>query len=320
MRDVTRRYGQFTAVDDISLEVPEGAIMGLIGPSGSGKTTIIRMLNGTIEPTAGEVLVLGENPRRFKRRTSERIGYMPQHFELYEELTAYENVSFAASLFGVLWPSRPRRVREVLQMLELWDARDRRASSLSGGMQRRLMLAAALVHRPILLFIDEPTAGIDPILRQTVWDEFRRLRNNGNTLLVTTQYVGEAEYCDKVVMIAEGKLIAMGEPEKLRHEALGGDVIEIRTTRAVDGALLSDTPGVKEVRQDRPRQLLVVTDQAGTTVPRLIDAVRAQGVEVESSSEYHPTFDEVFTELVTRAQRRQEQAKRGEDEYGKRAA
>ncbi|HEX9017465.1 MAG TPA: ABC transporter ATP-binding protein [Chloroflexota bacterium] len=299
---ITRRFGDFTAVDSISMEVPPGTILGLIGPSGSGKTTIIRMLNGTLKPTSGEVRVLGEVPTRFHRSVRERIGYVPQHFELYEELTAAENVSFVASLFGVLWPGRSKRVRRVLQMLDLWEVRHRRARSLSGGMQRRLSLASALVHSPDLFFIDEPTAGIDPILRQTIWEEFRNLRDEGRTLLVTTQYVGEAEHCDLVALIAGGRLIALDQPDRLRQEALGGDVIEIRTARAFDGAVLADVQGVKDVRQDNPRRLLVTAEQAGTTTPRLLQAVSAQGGEVVSSSEYHPTFDEVFTELVTRTQ------------------
>ncbi len=321
MRDVTRRFGSLTAVDGISLEVSGGTILGIIGPSGSGKTTVIRMLNGTLEPSSGDVRVLGESPRRFTRGTRERIGYMPQRFELYEELTAEENVSFAASLFGVLWPRRPRRVRQVLQMLELWDAQKRRAKSLSGGMRRRLMLAAALVHNPSLLFIDEPTAGIDPVLRQSIWKEFRRLRDEGRTLLITTQYVGEAEYCDRVAVIAEGRLIALDEPERLRQEALGGDVIEIQTTRTVDGASLAGTPGIKEVRQTGPRRLLVVTEEAGTTTPRLLDAVRELGADVVSSSEYHPSFDEVFTELLARSQRieRPEDKEKGRSDVGRAA-
>lgn len=302
MRDATRRFGDFMAVDGVSLEVPQGTILGFIGPSGSGKTTTIKLLNGTLEPTAGEVRVLGEDPRHFHRRTRECIGYMPQHFVLYDELTASENVSFVASLFGVLWPERTKRVRNILQLLDLWDARDRRAKSLSGGMQRRVALAAALVHRPALLFIDEPTAGIDPILRQTIWGEFRRLRDEGRTLLITTQYVGEAEYCDQVALIADGKLIALGEPEKLRHEALGGDVIEVVTGRSVDGALLTDLPGVREVRQPGPRRLLVVAEDAGTVTPRLLESIRDQQVEVVSSNEYHSSFDEVFAELVSRNQ------------------
>ena len=144
-----------------------GTILGIIGPSGSGKTTTIRLLTGALAPDDGQVRVLGEDPRTFRRRTRERIGYMPQQFTLYADLTARENVDFVASLFGMLWRTRHRRTREVLQLVDLWDARGRRAGRLSGGMQRRLELASALVHDPDLLFLDEPTAGIDPILRAT---------------------------------------------------------------------------------------------------------------------------------------------------------
>src|SRR5438874_1261928 len=196
MEDVGRRFGDLQAVSGVSLDVPEGAILGLIGPSGSGKTTVVRMLTGVLAPTTGRLCVLGEEPRRFHRKTRERIGYMPQHFVLYPDLTVEENISFVASLFGLLWRRRRRRVRQALELVELWDVRRRRASQLSGGMQRRLELAWALVPEPALLGLDEPTAGNDPVLRQTIWEEFRRLRSAGRTLFVTTQYVGEAEYCD----------------------------------------------------------------------------------------------------------------------------
>ena len=143
-----------------------GTILGVIGPSGSGKTTTVRMLTGALRPTNGDDPRPRRGPARFRRETRERIGYMPQQFTLYPDLTARENVDFVGSLFGMLWRRRRRRVREVLELLDLWDARDRRASDLSGGMQRRLELACALVHEPVLLFLDEPTAGIDPILRE----------------------------------------------------------------------------------------------------------------------------------------------------------
>jgi ABC-2 type transport system ATP-binding protein len=137
LANATRRFGDVLAVDDVTLEVPSGAILGIIGPSGSGKTTLVRMLTGTLEPSAGTLRVLGQEPRKFSRHTRERIGYMPQHFVLYEELTASENLSFVASLFGLLWPKRRRKVREVLELVDLWEARGRRAQHLSGGMQRR---------------------------------------------------------------------------------------------------------------------------------------------------------------------------------------
>jgi ABC-2 type transport system ATP-binding protein len=302
MEGVSRRYGEVAAVDNITLEVPPGTILGVIGPSGSGKTTLIRMLTGTLEPTEGKLTVLGQTPRKFTRHAREKIGYMPQHFVLYEELTASENLSFVASLFGLLWPKRGRRVNEMLKLVDLWDARGRRARQLSGGMQRRLELACALVHDPVLLFVDEPTAGLDPMLRQRIWTEFRRLREVGRTLVVTTQYVGEAEYCDAVAVLAHGRLIALAAPEDLRHMALGGEVIEIETAQSFDASTLERIDGVRSVRQNAPRHFLVVTDDAGVAMPRLLQAIQGTGVEVLSSSEYRPSFDEVFAALVAKAE------------------
>jgi ABC-2 type transport system ATP-binding protein len=301
MAGVSRRYGEMAAVDDISLQVNAGTILGVIGPSGSGKTTLIRMLTGTLEPSSGQLTVLGQIPRKFTRHTREKIGYMPQHFVLYEELTASENLSFVASLFGLLWPKRGRRVKEMLKLLELWDARGRRARHLSGGMQRRLELACALVHDPMLLFVDEPTAGLDPLLRQKIWAEFRRLRERGRTLVVTTQNVGEAEYCDAVAVLLHGRLIALAAPEELRRMALGGEVIEIETAQAFDAATLEQVSGVRAVRQSAPRHFLVISDDAGAAIPRLLQVIQGAGVEVLSSNEYRPSFDEVFSELVSRA-------------------
>lgn len=300
MADVSRRFGDVEAVSHVTLDVAEGSILGLIGPSGSGKTTIIRMLTGTLRPTSGRLRVLGEEPRRFRRRTRERIGYVPQLFVLYPDLSVAENLSFVASLFGVAWWKKRRRIKEVLQLVELWDARNRRAKDLSGGMQRRLVLASALVHQPRLLFVDEPTAGIDPILRQTIWDELRRLRDSGHTLLVTTQYVGEAEYCDRVALLATGRLIALAEPEQMRREVIGGEAIEIETARAIDPDVLAGVPGVEAVRQDTPRKLRVIAHDAGTATPRIVEAIAAHGGTVVSASEYRPSFDDIFAELVAR--------------------
>jgi ABC-2 type transport system ATP-binding protein len=299
-RGVSRDFDDVKAVDDVSLEVPRGTILGVIGPSGSGKTTLVRLLTGTLVPSSGELRVLGEEPRRFTRHTRERIGYMPQNFVLYEELTAQENLDFVAALFGLTWPKRGRRVREVLQLVELWDARSRRARQLSGGMQRRLELACALVHQPDLLFMDEPTAGIDPMLRLTVWNEFRRLRDIGRTLVVNTQYVGEAEYCDQVAVLAHGKVVALADPGELRRSALGGEVIEVETSQPFDGVLLQRVPGVRRVDQSTPRRMLLITEEAGAATPRVLEEISAAGGQVVSSSEYVPSFDEVFSKLVAR--------------------
>lgn len=295
---VTRAFDDRVVVDDISFEVAAGTILGVVGPSGSGKTTTVRMLTGTLGRSSGEIRVLGEDPMRFSRRVRGRIAYMPQLFSLYEDLSAQENVGFVAALYGIGPLRRRRLIRRALEVVDLVDARHRLARDLSGGMQRRLELACALVHSPEVLFIDEPTAGIDPILRQSIWDELRNLREEGRTLLVTTQYVAEAEYCDRVALIADGELVALDEPEALRQKVFGGDVLQVDTRRAVDPEILAGVRGVDNVRQASPRTLMVTVAEAATMTPLIIDTMRAGGVEVAGIEEHQPTFDEVFTGLV----------------------
>ncbi|HYH92322.1 MAG TPA: ABC transporter ATP-binding protein [Candidatus Saccharimonadales bacterium] len=297
---VTKRFDDETAVEDLTLHVPSGTILGIIGPSGAGKTTTVRMLTGALGPTEGEVRVLGEDPVRFRRATRQQIGYMPQQFTLYRDLSARENVDFVASLYGILWRTRHQRTREVLELVDLWEARGRQAGDLSGGMQRRLELACALVHNPSLMFLDEPTAGIDPLLRQTIWDELHRLRDDGRTLLVTTQYVNEAEACDNVALIAGGRLIGLATPDDLRREAIGGDVVEVETAGVFDPAPLAQSDVVRRIEHDGPRRLRVTVDDAASALPEVVEAVTANGGEVSSAREYRPSFDEVFAILVQR--------------------
>jgi ABC-2 type transport system ATP-binding protein len=299
-RDVSRVFGTRTVVNDVSFEVPAGTILGVIGPSGSGKTTTIRMLTGTLARTDGVIRVLGEDPMHFTRRVRGRIAYMPQLFSLYEDLSAQENVGFVAALYGIGPFKRRGLIRRALEVVDLADARHRLARDMSGGMQRRLELACALVHDPEVLFVDEPTAGIDPLLRAAVWAELRRLRDAGRTLLVTTQYVAEAEYCDRVALIADGELAALDTPDALRQMAFGGDVLDITTNRTVDPDLLVNVEGVMAVQQPGPRELVATVREAGTLTPRIVDALRAGGVDVAGIEERQPTFDEVFAALVHR--------------------
>jgi ABC-2 type transport system ATP-binding protein len=297
-RGITRAFDDRIVVDDVSFDVPAGTILGVVGPSGSGKTTTIRMLTGTLRRTSGEIAVLGEDPMHFSRRTRGRIAYMPQLFSLYEDLSAQENVGFVAALYGIGPLKRRKLIRDALAVVDLTDARHRLARDLSGGMQRRLELACALVHSPDVLFIDEPTAGIDPMLRQAIWDELHVLKGEGRTLLVTTQYVAEAEYCDRVALIVDGELVAIDEPDTLRQMVFGGDVLQVDTERAVDPEMLHPVAGVTNVRQTAPRQLMVTVDDAGLATPTIIDTLRSGGVEVVAVEEHQPTFDEVFTGLV----------------------
>jgi ABC-2 type transport system ATP-binding protein len=300
MAEVSRRFDDLWAVRDLSMDVPAGTILGLIGPSGSGKTTTIRMLTGTLSPSAGHMRVLGQEPASFTTATRERIAYMPQSFSLYPDLTARENVGFVAALYGYSWFGREGRIRRSLTTVDLWDARNRLARNLSGGEQRRLELACAIAHEPAVLFIDEPTAGVDPMLRQAIWEEMRSMRDEGRTLLVTTQYVGEAEYCDNVALLTDGELTAMDAPDALRRSVFGGDVLQVDASQAVDPQLLAHLGEVMSVRQPDANRLIVVVSDAGAATPRLSDVFASAGIQLRSIQEYQPTFDEVFTELVTR--------------------
>lgn len=308
MAGVTKRFNDHDAVSNLDLEIPAGAVVGIVGPSGSGKTTTIRMVTGSLAPTSGTIQVLGEHPGRFSRRTRERIGYMPQLFSLYPDLTVQENVDFAAALFGLILWRRYRRRKAVLQLLDLWSVRRRRAGQLSGGMKRRLELAAALVHEPRLLILDEPTAGIDPLLRRIVWDEIHRLRESGVTSLITTQYVTEAEECNLVALISGGRLIAFGTPDELRRSALGGEVVEVTTGGLFDAAVLANGPGVLGVRQTGPRDFRLVVDDAGRATADIVQTLAEAGADVESVREVRPNFEEVFTELVERDRLQRESA------------
>ena len=302
MVDISRHFGDVVALRDISFAVRPGRIVGVIGPSGAGKTTAIRLLTGVLRPTTGSIRILGGDPTKLSSRQRERIGLMPQHATLYDDLTAFENLDFVASVFGLLYPRRRRRMRATLSTLDLWDARHRRVGDLSGGMQRRLQLAAALVHEPDLLFLDEPTAGIDPILRQTIWTELEGLRDAGRTLIVTTQYVGEAERCDDVALIAAGRLIAYAPPEDLRRQAFGGELLEVETEAVVDATVLGQDELVHDVVQVGPRTMHLTTSDAASATPSIIETVEQAGGSVAAVREYRPSFDDVFAQLVTRAQ------------------
>ena len=304
LEGASKHFGDEVAVDGVTLAVAEGTIVGIIGPSGAGKTTLVRLMTGALVPTNGEVRVMDEDPLRFRRQTRERIGYMPQSFALYPDLTARENVDFVASLFGLLWWRRRRRTREVLELVDLWSVRDRRAGQLSGGMQRRLELASALVHDPTVAFLDEPTAGIDPLLRATIWRELGRLRDEGRTLLVTTQYVNEAEACDAVLLISDGRVVATGTPDDLRRTAMGGDLVTIETRDPVDASVLRRVPEVHRLEQRGPTEIRATVTDASATLPDLVEAITSGGGDVATATEVRPSFDEVFAVLVERTRTR----------------
>jgi ABC-2 type transport system ATP-binding protein len=291
-RQLTKKFGDEVAVQDVTFDVPRSSIFGFIGPSGSGKTTTVRLLTGVYTPSAGEIRVFDRSPATFSQSDRARLGYMPQLFVLYPNLTVWENINFAASLYGMSL-FRRGRLKEALNFVELYEHRSKLARNISGGMLRRLSLACTLVHDPQLLFLDEPTAGIDPVLRRKFWDHFRELKDQGRTIFITTQYVSEADNCDLVGVQNNGKLLLVDTPRGIRHHAYGGDMVDFLTTLPFDSkaeAMLRSLSFVraKTVRVDS-NNMRIIVDHASTAIPELMRWAQQQNV---------PSFEDVFVELV----------------------
>ncbi len=309
VESLTKVFGSQTALDDISVTIPAGAIVGLIGPSGCGKTTLVRCLTGIIPPTSGRATVFGQDPRTFTTKQRTRFGDMPQLPVLFPNLTVSGNLNFVASLYGVPVWRRRKRLQELLELVDLENDKTKKLADCSGGMQRRLALAATLVHGPELLFLDEPTAGVDPILRERFWAFFRSLRDGGKTIVVPTQYVGEAISCDLVAVMVEGHLVTVASPDRLARVAYGGDPLIIELdgylSRA-DAARLSAIDGVRWVRSSEAG-LMVAVDSPDDDHTVVVDSLRrtlaAVGASVGDVRPLEPTFDEIFFEIVESYQR-----------------
>ena len=300
LNEATKKFGDKVVVDHVSLSVPRGTIFGVIGPSGSGKTTVIRLILGVHLPDEGSVTVLDQEPRRFSARTRAKVGYLPQHFVLYPELSIRENLNFVASCYGVPLAGRKERIAKMLDFVGLSESKNTLAQDASGGMQRRLGLACTLIHEPELIVLDEPTAGIDPVLRQKFWDHFRELRDQGRTLVITTQYATESEYCDTIAVLADGRLITVGPPNEIRQSAVGGEVVMLNAAALTHQHLqiIAKIPGVLEVRGVSHEDLRITVESAGAATPAIVSALQEAGLEIGHISEYRPNFDEVFVQLM----------------------
>jgi daunorubicin resistance ABC transporter ATP-binding subunit len=297
---VTKRYDSTTALDGLNVVVRRGEILGLLGPNGSGKTTTVNLLCGLISPTSGTVTVLGHNVTRNSAALRPLLGVVPQETALYGELSAERNLRFHAELYGVPRAERTARVREMLELVGLWERRASQVKTLSGGMKRRLAIARAILHRPAILYLDEPTLGVDVASRRNIWSHIGALREQGTTILLTTNYLEEAsELCDRIVIIDRGKAVAVGTPIELRRR-FGGSVLDLTLSRIPPMALiesLRSTDGVVEVTVMGDEVSVTYTD-GDATAAAVVNAVGAHASLVQISQR-DASLDEVFLRLTT---------------------
>ncbi len=295
---LTKKFGSLVAVDHMDLSVKSGEIFGFLGPNGAGKTTTVRILCGLMMPTSGTATVVGHDVVTEPEEVKQRIGYMPQAYGLYDDLTVDENLEFFGSVYRVPREERRKRADEILQLVRLEEFRKHYAGELSGGMKRRLSLAVSLIHNPELLILDEPTAGVDPPLRRIFWQYFRELNKRGVTFFINTHYMDEAELCDRLALISYGRLVSLGSPTELKRKAVGGERVEFVTADLPrTGEILKDSELVREVHtSDGGIQLIV--EEAASAIPRLTSLLRERGVEVLQVRQLQPSLEDVFIKLV----------------------
>jgi ABC-2 type transport system ATP-binding protein len=295
--NLSRSFGALVAVRDVSLDVRRGEIFGILGPNGAGKSTTIRMLCGILDPTGGRGTVVGFDIARESERIKERIGYMTQRFSLYEDLTVVENLEFYAGIYGVPWTIRRARVDAVLERSGLGPRRRQLAGTLSGGWKQRVALACATIHDPPLLFLDEPTAGVDPVSRREFWERIYELAAAGTTAVLTTHYMDEAERCHRLAFIFGGALLDVGTPDQIvERRALR--VAELDVDRARDAAeLLRVLPEVEEVAHYG--HVLRLATRGGVDPSALArEALGARGIAVRSVREARATVEDAFVAMV----------------------
>jgi ABC-2 type transport system ATP-binding protein len=296
---LVRRFGDFTAVDQISFRTEPGEIFGFLGPNGAGKSTTIRMLCGLLQPTGGRAQVAGYDVAHQAEAVRRNIGYMSQKFSLYNDLRAIENLRLFAGLYNVPSGIRSERIEWALEMAGLKGREDSLTGTLSGGWKQRLALGCAVLHRPPILFLDEPTSGVDPISRRQFWDLIHQMAADGVTVFVTTHYMDEAEYCNRLALIFRGRIVALGTPTELKRTSVEGELL-LAEVEPLGPALeaLERAPGVLDVAVFGSALHLVV-ENAEQSIPNIRDYLAGQRVSVHRMQPIPPTLEDVFVSLTT---------------------
>jgi len=298
VKDLERRFGSFIAVNRISFEVRRGEIFGFLGPNGAGKSTTIRMLCGILAPTSGAGTVAGFDLRTQAEQIKAHIGYMSQRFSLYEDLTVEENINFYSGIYRISPERKQARKEWVIAMAGLEQDRHSRTSDLSGGWKQRLSLGCAILHEPPILFLDEPTSGVDPISRRQFWDLIYEMAGRGVTIFVTTHYMDEAEYCDRIALIYRGELIALGTPAALKTDLMREEILEVIAERPQDAMdQIAPIAGVKEVALFG-RGLHVVAEDGERVKAAIAQHLRAHNFQVERVEPIAPSLEDVFVSLI----------------------
>ncbi|GAB4549276.1 MAG: ABC transporter ATP-binding protein [Anaerolineae bacterium] len=300
---LTKQFDSFTAVDHITFTIPRGQIFGFLGPNGAGKTTTIRMLLGLLKPTSGRATVLGFDIVKQPEEIRKRIGYMSQKFSLYSDLTVEENLNFYGGTYGVRGEKLKERKRYILRMAGLEGRERERTRNLSGGWKQRLALGTAIIHEPEMLFLDEPTAGVDPISRRAFWNLLYELAEGGTTIMVTTHYMDEAEHCQTLAFIQGGRLVAMGSPQEIKASEMHGHVLEVDCD-APDVAIqvLRQLATFEEVTL-YGALIHVVTQHPDAHRPLIEQTLARHGVQVAAIERIAPSLEDVFIASVRRQER-----------------
>ena len=301
VRDLTRRFGTFTAVDRISFAVERGEIFGFLGANGAGKSTTIRMMCGLLKPSSGMVMVDGVDVSRDPEEVKRRIGYMSQKFSLYEALTVEQNIRFFGALYGLSDDKIGARMKFVLEMAGLAGREGTKARDLAGGWRQRLALGCAILHQPRIVFLDEPTGGVDPVSRRQFWRLIEDMSHDGVTILVTTHYLDEAEHCHRIAIINAGKLAAMGTSRKLKEVFARRPIVEIHSSRPVE--VMQVLEGIPEVEKTTVFGTAVhaVLKAPDVDLDDLTGRLRARGLDISAVDRVMPSLEDVFLDVVEHA-------------------
>ena len=298
VENLEKRFGSFQAVNQVSFQVKKGEIFGFLGPNGAGKSTTIRMLCGIIVPTAGKATVTGFDVCKEAEQIKAHIGYMSQKFSLYEDLTVEENIDFYSGIYQIPADQKLERKEWVIKMAGLDEHRNSLTAVLAGGWRQRLALGCALLHKPPVIFLDEPTSGVDPISRRSFWDLIYQLASEGVTVFVTTHYMDEAEYCDRLAMIYRGELVAIGTPDELKQQYMQDDILNLECPDPFSMLqALNKIPEIKEAALFG-RGLHLAVDDASAAIPAIAAALQERQAEYTRLEKIQPSLEDVFVSII----------------------